>query len=273
MTCTYELKETLLTLDGLCLTLGARPVLKDLCATVRNVKRPGRQQAQVVAVLGPSGVGKTQLLRLLAGLSSPDAGRVLVGATQQPVVRGRVGVVAQTYPLFEHRTLLDNLMVAARQSGVPAAEARERSEQMLARFALTSHASAYPATLSGGQRQRAAIAQQLMQPRSLLLLDEPFSGLDPLMAAEVCRLLAEVATHDEELTILIVTHDIGAALAVADTVWLLGRVRDSSGASLGARILHQLDLMERGLAWQPEVWRLPEFTRARREVEARFPEL
>jgi polar amino acid transport system ATP-binding protein/sulfate transport system ATP-binding protein len=93
------------------------------------------------------------------------------------------------------------------------------------------------------------------------------------MAAEVCRLLAEVAAHDEELTILVVTHDIGAALAVADTVWLLGRVRDGQGMSLGARILHQLDLMERGLAWQPEVWRLPEFAAARREVEARFPEL
>lgn len=273
MNAAYELKETLLTLDKLCLKLGQRPVLSDVCATVKNVTRPGVLQGQVVAVLGPSGVGKTQLLRLLSGLSVPDAGRVLVGPEQQPVVRGRVGVVAQTYPLFEHRTLLDNLLVAARQAGLSSTQARQQSRDMLARFGLTSHATAYPVTLSGGQRQRAAIAQQLMQPRSLLLMDEPFSGLDPLMAREVCRLLAEVATHDERLTIVVVTHDINAALAVADTLWLLGRVRDGNGESLGARVVHQLDLMERGLSWQPDVTRLPGFAVARREVEARFAEL
>jgi len=273
MQTTYELKETLLTLEKLCLKLGERPVLNEVCATVKNVTRPGVLQSQVVAVLGPSGVGKTQLLRLLSGLSVPDAGRVLVGPEQQPVVRGKVGVVAQTYPLFEHRTLLDNLLLAARQAGLSSSTARERSRDMLARFALGGHATAYPAILSGGQRQRAAIAQQLMQPRSLLLMDEPFSGLDPLMAREVCRLITEVATHDEELTILLVTHDISAALAVADTLWLLGRLRNASGESLGARVVHQLDLMERGLAWQPDVTRLPGFAVVRREVEARFAEL
>jgi len=270
MTCAYEMKETLLTLSKLCLSLGTRPVLSDLCASVRNVTRPGMLQGQVVAVLGPSGVGKTQLLRLMSGLSLPDSGQVLVGPEQAPVRRGRVGVVAQTYPLFEHRTLLDNLVVAARQAGLERAAARAQSHEMLARFGLTEHALAYPATLSGGQRQRAAIAQQLMQPKPLLLMDEPFSGLDPLMAGEVCRLITEVASRDERLTILLVTHDICAALAVADTLWLLGRVRDHDGVAQGARIVHCIDLMERGLAWHPDVTRAAEFEPTKREVEARF---
>ncbi|HTQ02980.1 MAG TPA: ATP-binding cassette domain-containing protein [Polyangiaceae bacterium] len=270
MACAYEFKETLLTLSGVCLKLGARPVLNDLSAEVRNVVRPGLVQGQVVAVLGPSGVGKTQLLRLVAGLTTPDRGEVRVGAAQEPVSCGKVGVVAQTYPLFEHRTLLSNLLLAARRGGIGPTEARERSERMLARFELAEHASTYPATLSGGQRQRAAIAQQLMQPKSLLLMDEPFSGLDPVMVREVCRLVTELASLDEELTLLVVTHDIAAALAVADTVWLLGRVRDATGASLGARIVERVDLMERGLAWQPDVTHLPAFEATRREVEARF---
>jgi polar amino acid transport system ATP-binding protein/sulfate transport system ATP-binding protein len=270
MATTYELKETLLTLSDVCLKLGNRPILSEVSAEVRNVVRPGMLQGQVVAVLGPSGVGKTQLLRLLAGLGVPDRGRVLVGPKQEPVVRGAVGVVGQSYPLFEHRTLLSNLVLAARLAGLDARQAREKSCGMLARFGLEPQASAYPVTLSGGQRQRAAIAQQLMQPKPLLLMDEPFSGLDPVMAREVCRLVNEVALKDEELTIIIVTHDIGAALAVADTLWLLGRVRDERGAERGARIVHALDLMQRGLAWHPDVTHAPGFDETKREVEARF---
>jgi NitT/TauT family transport system ATP-binding protein len=273
MACTYELKETLITLSHLSLTLDGRPVLNDLCASVRNVTRPGLQQGQVVAVLGPSGVGKTQLLRLMSGLSSPDQGQVLVGPKQTPVQRGCVGMVAQTYPLFEHRSVLANLVVAARQCGLGAAEARVRSRAMLERFGLRDHADAYPVTLSGGQRQRAAIAQQLMQPKSVLLMDEPFSGLDPLMGREVCRLISEVALRDEQLTILLVTHDISAALAVADTLWLLGRARDEQGRSQGARIVHTFDLMERGLAWHADVTHAPAFEATRREVEADFARL
>jgi NitT/TauT family transport system ATP-binding protein len=273
MACTYELKETLLTLSHVCLRLGQRPILSDVCARVRNVTRPGVMQGQVVAVLGPSGVGKTQLLRLLSGLILPDRGQVLVGSKQEPVTRGRVGVVAQTYPLFEHRTLLRNLTLAAELAGLSPKQASEKSREMLARFGLEGHAGVYPATLSGGQRQRIAIAQQLMQPRSLLLMDEPFSGLDPLMIREVCRLISEVALRDELLTILLVTHDIAAALAVADTLWLLGRVRDDAGAPAGARIVQSIDLIERGLAWQPEVTHLREFETTRREVESRFSTL
>jgi len=273
MACRYELKEILLTLDDLGLSLGGKAILSGVSACVRNVTRPGVLQGQIVGVLGPSGVGKTQLFRLLSGLSHPDRGRVLVGAKQQPVARGDVGVVAQAYPLFEHYSVLDNLMVAARQHGLSKAEARTQANAMLARFALQECASAYPATLSGGQRQRVAIAQQLIRPKPLLLMDEPFSGLDLAMVREVCALLAEISLHNEELTTVIVTHDINAALSIADTLWLLGRPRAPGGKTEGARIVHTIDLMERGLAWHPDVMHAPEFESTKREVEQRFAAL
>ena len=270
MALSYEFKETLLTLDDVCLSLGGKAILNGVNACVRNVVRPGMLQGQIVGVLGPSGVGKTQLFRLLSGLTLPDRGKVLVGPKQEPVARGRVGVVAQAYPLFEHYTVLQNLNVAAAQSGLGRAQLRTQVGQMLERFGLCEQANNYPATLSGGQRQRAAIAQQLIQPKPLLLMDEPFSGLDLAMVHEVCRLLTEVAQKDEELTIVIVTHDITAALAVADTLWLLGRPSRPNGPCPGASIVHTIDLMERGLAWHPDVTHAPAFESTKREIEERF---
>ena len=273
MACMYELKDKLLTLENLGLSLGGKTILSGVSACVRNVVRPGVLQGQVIGVLGPSGVGKTQLFRVLSGLTLPDSGRVLIGRKQEPVVRGGVGVVAQAYPLFEHYSVLQNLIVAARQHGLARSEAREQAAHMLARFGLQECASAYPATLSGGQRQRVAIAQQLIRPKPLLLMDEPFSGLDPAMIKKVCALLSEVSSKDEELTTVIVTHDISAALSVADTLWLLGRARSTDGKSDGARIVHTVDLMERGLAWHPDVLHALEFERTKREVEQRFAAL
>jgi len=273
MTSRYELKETLLTLDDVALSLGGKPILSGVSACVRNVTRPGVLQGQVVGVLGPSGVGKTQLFRLLSGLTLPDRGRVLVGPKQEPVARGQVGVVAQAYPLFEHYSVLQNLIVAARQHGLDKREAHKHAAEMLARFALQDCASAYPATLSGGQRQRVAIAQQLIRPKSLLLMDEPFSGLDLGMVRAVCALLAEVSLHNEELTTVVVTHDISAALSIADTLWLLGRTNATDGKCQGARIVHTIDLMERGLAWHPDVTHAPAFESTKREVEQRFAAL
>src|SRR3954468_24979943 len=163
MACTYELKETLLSIEDLNLSLGGKPILSGVSACVRNVTRPGVLQGQVVGALGPSGVGKTQLFRLLSGLTRPDRGRVLIGAKQEPVLRGQVGVVAQAYPLFEHYSVFENLILAARQHGLRAAEARGVVRSLLDRFGLGECARAYPATLSGGQRQRAAIVQQLIR--------------------------------------------------------------------------------------------------------------
>lgn len=256
----YELLKTLLKVENVSLTLNGMPVLRDVNAEVKDVYRPEATTGQIIGLLGPSGIGKTRLFRILAGLDAPDSGRVLIGEDSVPVQRGMVGVVAQNYPLFSHRTVLGNLQVAAR---------RDRALEYLKRFGLENHAHHYPAQLSGGQRQRVAIAQQFLCSEHFLLMDEPFSGLDPLASAEVSRLIREVAHSDTLNTIVLVTHDINAALEVADTIWLMGRDRGVPGA----RIQHEYDLKDLGLAWRRDNTATQEFVELSREIRSRFAEM
>ncbi|MDO8571647.1 MAG: ATP-binding cassette domain-containing protein, partial [bacterium] len=132
----------------------------------------------------------------------------------------------------------------------------------------------YPAQLSGGQRQRVAIAQQLMCSEHFLIMDEPFSGLDPLMAEEVCKLVTELASADELNTVIVITHDIRAAVAVSDTLWIMGRDYDAEGKPIpGSRIQEQHNLIEMGLAWQEDITLMPEFSSLMRQIRKRFKAL
>src|SRR5438552_14650915 len=109
------------------LTLSGNLILRDLSMEVKDIVRPGHTQGQVVGLLGPSGMGKTRLFRILAGLDAPDTGRVLVGPEGKPVERGTVGVVFQDYPLFPNRRVLGNLAVAGHQAGLHGAASRTKS--------------------------------------------------------------------------------------------------------------------------------------------------
>ena len=131
---------TLLSVKGVSLSFSGKPILRDVNAEVRDVRRPGVVTGQVVGLLGPSGIGKTQHFRILSVLNAPDSGTVLVGEKQEPVRRGMVGVVAQSYPLFAHRTVLGNLLVAGRMAGLSSEEAKKRSRALLARFGMEEHA-------------------------------------------------------------------------------------------------------------------------------------
>jgi NitT/TauT family transport system ATP-binding protein len=266
--------STLLKVDHVSLALGGRPILRDVSLEIKDVIRPGHVTGQVVALLGPSGMGKTQLFRILAGLNPPDTGSVLVGEQALPVERGMVGVVAQHYPLFHHRRVLGNLVIAGQVAGMSGADATKKANELLARFKLEDAAHKYPLRLSGGQRQRVAIAQQFMAGDRFLLMDEPFSGLDLVQIQNVIALIHEVASLHEHNTIILVTHDISAALEVADTLWLLGRDRDADGNPVpGARVQASYNLIERGLAWTQGIADSPAFLELRREVRARFPSL
>ncbi|MBS1709773.1 MAG: ABC transporter ATP-binding protein [Armatimonadetes bacterium] len=270
----FEKHQCVLRATGVHLTLGEKKILRDVNLQIDNIVRPGKTQGQVVGLLGPSGMGKTQLFRLLAGLNTPDEGTVEVGDPLQPIAAGQVGVVAQDYPLFQNRTVMSNLLLAGRLSGSSLGSPEERAKELLSRFDLAEHGDKYPVQLSGGQKQRVAIAQQFMCSEHYLLMDEPFSGLDPIAVDALCHLISEIAAADEMRTFIIVTHDITSALRVCDTLWLLGRDRGPDGKPVpGARIQEVVDLIARGLAWRPDIHKSPEFFATETEVHDRFATL
>lgn len=271
----YETKGVILQIENVSLDLGGRPILRQVSGEIRDIVRPDVTQGQVVCLLGPSGVGKTQLFRLLAGLGSPDSGVVKVTYRDQlmPVQRGMVGVVSQGSVIFRHRTVLGNLLVAAKLGGLAGAEALKKANELLERFGIGDKGGFYPVELSGGQRQRVAIIQQLLGNKYFLLMDEPFSGLDLIAKDEVCKVIASVALADEMNTIIVTTHDVLTAAAIADTIWLVGRDRDENGKSLGARIQKIYDLAAMGLAWRPDIRELPEYHAVVNDISKDFKSL
>lgn len=274
MTHDHDLGDVVLKAQGISKKLGELLVLRDLDLEIRDIRRPGHVTGQIVGLLGPSGVGKTTLFRILAGLDEPNTGTVTTGPEARPIERGRVGVVAQSYPLLQHRTVLGNLVVAGQQAGLSSDDAERKAKGYLDRFGLEGTGGRYPVQLSGGQKQRVAIAQQFMSSEHLLLMDEPFSGLDPIAIGRVSGLIHEVANLHELNTIIVVTHDIASAIEVCDTLWLMGRDRDEAGRIVpGARIQGSYNLIERGLAWRDGIEATPEFVELLREIKARFPQL
>jgi len=275
----YELKEVLLSLRNVSLSFTApdgteTKVLENINADVRDIQRAGCVTGQIIGILGPSGIGKTQLCRIMTGLQAPTSGDVLVTPKAVPVEAGLVGFVAQNYPLFRHRTVLGNLMVAAMRTSKSNDEAKDKAMDYLTKFGLADKWDRYPAQLSGGQRQRVAIAQQLLCSEHYLILDEPTTGLDPIMKDKVLDFIRQVASLHEENTIFVTTHDIHAVLTIADTLWLLGHPHNTQGTSVGgAHIVQTYNLIEREITWEPNVASTPAYAELVREIRARFDTL
>ena len=185
----------------------------------------------LTALLGPSGGGKSTLLRVIAGLEAPDSGAVLFSGetvTTLPAQERGVGFVFQHYAAFKHMTVRDNIAFGPKIRKRPKAEVRDRVDELLALVHLTGWADRYPAQLSGGQRQRMALARALaVQPR-VLLLDEPFGALDATVRKELRDWLRRL--HDEvHVTTIFVTHDQEEALEVAQQVAVInaGRIEQT----------------------------------------------
>jgi NitT/TauT family transport system ATP-binding protein len=270
----YTRTDTLLDIQDVSVSYGNKPILKNMTARIRDVIRPGMTQGQIVGLLGPSGIGKTTLFKVLAGILTPDTGQVLIGSTGKLVTPGNVGVVAQNYPLLDHRTVMSNLVFSGQQTGLNKKEARELAKHSLEEFNMLEHADKYPIQLSGGQRQRVAIAQQLICSQHFLVLDEPFSGLDVIALTKVRELFLDVSTRDEKNTFIIVTHDVTSAVAIADTIWLMGRDRDANGDVIpGARLMEEIDLIERDICWHDDVVNRPPAVQLIREIKEKFLKL
>lgn len=182
---------------------------------------------ECVVLIGASGSGKSTLLRCINLLETVDDGTITLDGVEitdpsiaVDAIRGRIGIVFQSYNLFPHLSVIDNITLApARVHKVPVAEARQRAMEMLERVGLPDKARARPDDLSGGQQQRVAIARALVNDPAVMLLDEVTSALDPELVGEVLDLLGEL--RRDGMTMLVNTHEMGFARQIADRVCFL----------------------------------------------------
>ena len=181
-------------------------------------------KGQVVVVLGPSGSGKSTLCRTINRLEPIDSGVIEVDGQPLPAegkelarLRADVGMVFQSFNLFAHKTIVENVMLApVKVRKTPAADARKTAMELLERVGIANQADKFPAQLSGGQQQRAAIARALAMKPKVMLFDEPTSALDPEMVQEVLDVMTGLAK--DGMTMLVVTHEMGFARKAADRV-------------------------------------------------------
>jgi general L-amino acid transport system ATP-binding protein len=223
MTQTHEAVDTpsagnseIIVADDVKKWFGDFQALRGITTTVRR--------GEVVVIVGPSGSGKSTFIRTINRLERHDEGRIVVDGIEMTddirnisQIRSEIGMVFQSFNLFPHLTVLQNLTLAPRNvRRWSKAKAQEKAVQLLERVGIPEQAEKYPAQLSGGQQQRVAIARALaMEPR-IMLFDEPTSALDPEMIKEVLDVMKELATSG--MTIVAITHEIGFAREVADRV-------------------------------------------------------
>jgi iron(III) transport system ATP-binding protein len=211
--------------------LGGNKILKGVSFEI--------SRGEVVALLGPSGSGKTTLLRAIAGLDHPDTGRIALddqvffdSATGQqiPAEKRNLGLVFQSYALWPHRTVFENVAYGLKLRRLPSAEITAKVSAVLAQIGLEALAARYPHQVSGGQQQRVALARALVYDPRLLLLDEPLSNLDAKLREEARLWLRELIQR-LGISAVMVTHDQTEALAVADRILLLDQGRIEQDAT------------------------------------------
>ena len=206
----------IIVLEDVCKFFGDFQALKDVNLTVDRKER--------VVVCGPSGSGKSTMIRCINRLEEHDSGRIFVDGHELTgeikdinAVRREVGMVFQSFNLFPHLTVLQNLMLAPKLVRKKSkSEARERAMHYLERVRIPEQADKWPSQLSGGQQQRVAIARALCMNPEVMLFDEPTSALDPEMISEVLDVMVDLA--EEGMTMIVVTHEMGFARKVADLV-------------------------------------------------------
>ena len=202
--------------ENLTKSFGDKEVLKGITEEI--------QAGEVVVIIGPSGSGKSTFLRCLNLLEEPSSGEVIFEEqvinkkeTNIDAIRTKMGMVFQSFNLFPHLTVLENITIGPTQiKKVPKEQAEAIAMKLLARMGMTEKANVYPKSLSGGQQQRIAIARALAMEPKMMLFDEPTSALDPEMVGEVLQVMKDLAL--EGMTMVVVTHEMGFAKEVGDRI-------------------------------------------------------
>ncbi len=213
------MSDSLLEIRNLTKRYGENTVLRDLSFTVRR--------GEVIVVLGPSGCGKSTLLRCINALEPIQGGEILLGGevidrspAGLPALRRRIGMVFQSYELFPHMTVMENILLApCKVLGTKKEDAKAEAEALLRRVGLWEKRDSYPRELSGGQKQRVAIVRALCMHPEILLFDEVTAALDPEMVREVLDVVLDLAREGK--TMIIVTHEMQFARAIANRVLFL----------------------------------------------------
>ena len=203
----------MLELKNISKRFGEKQIISDL-----NLKVP---EKQILAIVGPSGGGKTTLLRMLAGLETIDSGDIIYNGEELPLdeleKRNLLGFVFQDFQLFPHLTVLENLTLSPiKTKNVAKEDAEKKAISLLTRLGLAEHVNAYPYSLSGGQKQRVALARAMMIDPEIIGYDELTSALDPELRLEVEKLILQ--NRELGMTQIVVTHDLQFAENIADTI-------------------------------------------------------
>jgi glutamate transport system ATP-binding protein len=221
-------RQPVIVLNKVCKSFGAHQVLRDVDLTV--------DRGEVVVIIGPSGAGKSTLCRCINRIEVINSGSITIDGVPLPQegralarLRAQVGMVFQSFNLFNHRSVLDNVTLAPiKVRRIPRGQAEATARELLDRVGIADKAHQLPAELSGGQQQRAAIARALAMEPKVMLFDEPTSALDPEMINEVLDVMRELAASG--MTMVVVTHEMGFARTVANRVVFMddGRIVETA---------------------------------------------
>lgn len=254
----FVTKDILLFVENLGVQYNGVDIIKDVSLVERDVVRTGRDNTgQVIAVVGRSGRGKSTFFKALTGLIAPSAGKVLIkdfasndaNAARQ-VAEGDIGFVDQKYTLFRHKTVEQALHFALRNKQISANDKKSKIDDYISRWGLEVCRHKYPNELSGGQRQRVAIIEQLFSSELLLVMDEPFSGLDVGNILEVKKTFELLSASHEMHTTVFSTHDIELAVDLAQCIYVIGYPTINGQLQSYGTIISKFDLREMGIAWQ-----------------------
>ena len=203
--------KNILDIKNLSYSFGNNPILKDINIHVNK--------NEMVAIVGSSGVGKSTLFNLIAGVLKIQAGKITINSSEDYI--GKVAYMLQKDLLFEHKTIIDNVILPLIIAKVNKKEALEEGNKILKQFNLDKYANKYPQQLSGGMRQRVALIRTYMFKRNIFLLDEAFSALDAITKKELHKWYLDLK-KEFNLTTLLITHDIEEAVFLSDRIYILG---------------------------------------------------